>query len=280
MELTAGIGLKPQHFDDALQSRHEGLWFEVHPENYYMDGGPRLDGLLEIAARHPISLHGVSLSLAADAPPDPRQLQRLVDLAARVRPALLSEHLAWSAWRGHYQPDLLPFPRTDDALQRIVDNVCRVQDALGRRIAIENPSHYLPFEEHRWDEIDFLAALAERSGCGLLLDINNVQVSAHNLGFDARQWLARFPLESVMEIHLAGNEADQGGTGLLIDSHGAPIDETVWSLYETLIARAGPRPTLIERDDDIPPFAELLRERERAQRILEDAQQRLPRRAA
>lgn len=280
MELTAGIGLKPQHFADALQSRHAGLWFEVHPENYYMDGGPRLDGLLEIAARHPISLHGVSLSLAADAPPDPHQLQRLVDLAARVRPALVSEHLAWSAWRGIYQPDLLPFPRTDAALQRIVDNVRRVQDALGRRIAIENPSHYLPFEEHRWDEIDFLAALADRSGCGLLLDINNVQVSAHNLGFDAQQWLARFPVEAVMEIHLAGNEADQGGTGLLIDSHGAPIDETVWSLYETLIARAGPRPTLIERDDDIPPFTELLRERDRAQDIIEGAQQRLPRRAA
>lgn len=271
MEITAGIGLKPEHFADALQARQQGLWFEVHPENYYMDGGPRLDGLLQIAAQHPISLHGVSLSLAADVAPDPRQLQRLVDLAARVRPALVSEHLAWSTWRGQYQPDLLPFPRTDAALDRIVDNVSRMQDALGRRIAIENPSHYVPFEEHRWDEIDFLATLAERSGCGLLLDVNNVQVSAHNLGFDARQWLARFPVEAIMEIHLAGNETDQGGTGLLIDSHGAPIDEEVWSLYEGLIARAGPRPTLIERDDDVPPLADLLQERNRAQGILEDA---------
>jgi len=280
MELTAGIGLKPQHFADALQARHKGLWFEVHPENYYMDGGPRLDGLLEIAAHRPVSLHGVSLSLAADAPPDPRQLQRLVKLAARVRPALLSEHLAWSAWRGQYQPDLLPFPRTDAALDRIVDNVCRVQDALGQRIAIENPSHYLPLDEHRWDEIDFLAALVARSGCGLLLDINNVQVSAHNLGFDPCQWLARFPVEAIMEIHLAGNETDHGGSGLLIDSHGAPIDEAVWSLYALLIARAGPRPTLIERDDDVPSLAELLLERDRAQRLLEDARRQPSRRAA
>lgn len=280
MELTAGIGLKPEHFADALQARHPGLWFEVHPENYYMAGGPRLDGLLAIAERHPVSLHGVSLSLAADAPPDPSQLRRLVDLAARVRPALVSEHLAWSAWRGHYQPDLLPFPRTDAALDRIVDNVSRVQDALGRRIAVENPSHYVRFDEQRWDEIDFLAALAERSGCGLLLDINNVQVSAHNLGFDPLAWLARFPVEAIMEIHLAGNEVDPGGTGLLIDSHGAAIDEDVWTLYAALIARSGARPSLIERDDDVPPLSVLLQERERAQQILERTATPLSRRAA
>ncbi|SDJ38121.1 hypothetical protein SAMN05216189_101635 [Pseudomonas delhiensis] len=263
----AGLGLKAEHYAQALDCGAEGLWFEVHPENY-MVGGPRLAWLERIAERHPLSLHGVSLSLAADAPPDTAHLQRLRALAERVRPVLVSEHLAWSAWRGHYHPDLLPFPRSDEALARIADNIQRTQDALGRRIAVENPSHYLHLDGHERDEIDFLAELARRTGCGLLLDVSNVHVSAHNLGFDAGAYLDRFPAEAVVEIHLAGHSRDDGGE-LLVDSHDAPIADAVWTLYQRLVRRIGPRPTLIERDGQIPAFDILLAERERAQAILD-----------
>ncbi|MEL7937137.1 DUF692 domain-containing protein [Pseudomonas delhiensis] len=269
----AGLGLKAEHYAQALGCGAEGLWFEVHPENY-MVGGPRLAWLERIAERHPLSLHGVSLSLAADAPPDTAHLQRLRALAERVRPVLVSEHLAWSAWRGHYHPDLLPFPRSDGALARIADNIQRTQDALGRRIAVENPSHYLHLVGHERDEIDFLAELARRTGCGLLLDVSNVHVSAHNLGFDAGAYLDRFPAEAVVEIHLAGHSRDDGGE-LLVDSHDAPVADVVWTLYQRLVRRIGPRPTLIERDGHIPAFDTLLAERERAQAIL-DLQRRAP----
>jgi uncharacterized protein (UPF0276 family) len=172
--LTAGIGLKPQHYDAALACSADGLWFEVHPENYMIDGGPRLAWLEAIRAHRAISLHGVALSLAADAEPDAAHLKQLADLVRRIEPALVSEHLAWSAWRGAYHPDLLPFPRTDEALDRIAANIQRMQDVLQRRIAIENPSHYLKMTGHAWGEIEFLAELARRTGCGLLLDVNNV----------------------------------------------------------------------------------------------------------
>jgi len=262
----AGLGLKAEHYAQALSCDARGLWFEVHPENY-MVGGPRLDWLERIAERHPLSLHGVSLSLAADAAPDEAHLLHLRGLVERVQPVLISEHLAWSAWRGQYLPDLLPFPRSHAALARITENIQRTQQALGRRIAIENPSHYLHLDGHDWDEIDFLTELALRTGCGLLLDINNVHVSAHNLGFDARRYLDRFPAAAILEIHLAGHSHDESGA-LLIDSHDAPIDESVWALYQHLIQRIGPRPTLIERDDHIPAFDDLLAERDVAQAIL------------
>ncbi len=267
--LTAGLGLKPPHFDEALACPAAGLWFEVHPENYLVEGGPRLRWLAAIRARHPISLHGVGLSLAADAAPDRLHLRRLRGLADRVDPVLVSEHLAWSTWRGTYHPDLLPFPRTDEALARIVDNVDATQNSLGRRIAIENPSHYLRLAGHEWDEIPFLDELVRRSGCGLLLDVNNVHVSANNLGFDAAAYVDAFPGAAVMEIHLAGHSRDPSlGDTLLVDSHDAPVSEAVWALYDRLVARIGPRPTLIERDDRLPSFGMLLAERERAQRAL------------
>lgn len=269
-EPGAGLGLKAEHYAQALDCDAEGLWFEVHPENY-MVGGPRLAWLERIGERHPLSLHGVSLSLAADAPPDAAHLQRLRALTERVQPMLISEHLAWSTWRGQYLPDLLPFPRSHAALARIAENIQRTQDALGRRIAIENPSHYLRLAGHDWDEIDFLAELALRTGCGLLLDVNNVHVSAHNLGFDAAHYLDRFPAAAILEIHLAGHSHDEAGE-LLIDSHDAAIAEPVWALYQRLIQRIGPRPTLIERDDHIPAFGELLDERDVAQAILNLAQ--------
>ena len=265
--LGAGLGLKAEHYAQALAQRADGLWFEVHPENY-MVGGPRLAWLTHIAEQHPLSLHGVALSLAADAEPDAAHLGRLRALIDQVRPALVSEHLAWSTWRGQYHPDLLPFPRSSEALGRIADNIQRSQEALGRRLSIENPSHYLQLQGHDWDEIDFLAELVRRTGCGLLLDVNNVHVSAHNLGFDATDYLQRFPAHAVTEVHLAGYSHDDQGS-LLIDSHDASIAEPVWALYQGLIERIGPRPTLIERDGNLPPFDELLAERDRAQAMLE-----------
>lgn len=262
MKLSAGLGLKPQHYDAALEAPSDGLWFEVHPENYMVAGGPRLGWLQRIRASHPVSLHGVSLSLAGDAPPDAQHLQRLAALVRRIEPALVSEHLAWSRHQGAFFPDLLPFPRTGEALHRIAANIAQTQDALGRRIAIENPSHYLRIEGHEWDEIEFLSELARRTGCGLLLDVNNVHVSAHNLGFDAPGYLERFPAAQVMEIHLAGHSRDPLlGDQLLIDSHDAPVAPEVWALYHALIARIGPRPTLIERDAQLPSFDELMAER-------------------
>ena len=267
--LTAGLGLKPQHYDAALACPADGLWFEVHPENYMVDGGPRLKWLDAIRARHAISLHGVALSLAADAEPDATHLARLAALAQRIEPQLISEHLAWSTWRGAYHPDLLPFPRTHEALTRIADNISRTQDALQRRIAIENPSHYLKIDGHDWNEIDFLTELTRRAGCGLLLDVNNVYVSARNLAFSSEDYLDQFPANAVMEIHLAGHTRDpQLGEALLVDSHDAPIAPPVWALYERLIARIGARPTLIERDDNVPAFEVLLAEREHAAALL------------
>lgn len=267
--LSAGLSLKPEHYAEAHAASADGLWFEVHPENYMVDGGPRLAWLAAIAERHPVSLHGVALSLAADAPPDEGHLRRLKALVERVQPALVSEHLAWSAWGGAYHPDLLPFPRTRAALDRIAGNIGRTQDVLGRAIAVENPTHYVVIDGHEFEERDFLRELARRTGCGLLLDVNNVFLSANNLGFSAETYLDGFPAELVREIHLAGHEADPKlGGALLIDSHNTPVSDPVWALYGRLIGRIGPRPTLIERDDDLPPFAELMAERDRAHSML------------
>lgn len=266
---SAGLSLKPQHFAEALAAPADGLWFEVHPENYLVDGGPRLAWLEAIRARHPLALHGVALSLAADEEPDRVHLARLDELVRRFEPMLVSEHLAWSIWRGAYHPDLLPFPRTDEALARIADNISRTQERLRRRIAIENPAHYLRLESHAWDEIDFLTELVRRTGCGLLLDVNNVYVGASNLGYSAEAYVDAFPGDAVLEIHLAGHSLDPIlGGALLIDSHDAPIAPQVWELYARLIARIGPRPTLIERDGNIPDFDALLAERTAAAAVL------------
>ena len=268
-ELTAGLGLKPQHFDDAHACHAAGLWFEVHPENYMVAGGPRLAWLDALRERHPLSLHGVAMSLAADTTPDAAHLERFAALVDRVQPALVSEHLAWSTWGGVYRPDLLPVPRTRQALQRIVGNIAIVQDRLRRPIALENPSHYLTFDEHEFDELDFLVEIARRSGCTLLLDVNNVYVSANNLGYSSEAVIDAVPADLVTEIHLAGHSVDPSlGARLLIDSHDSPVAPQVWSLYERLIARIGARPTLIERDEHVPSFAELLAERAQAQAVL------------
>jgi len=266
---TAGLGLKPQHYGDAVACRAAGRWFEVHPENYMAQGGPRLAWLEAVRREAPVSLHGVGLSLAADGPPDPRHLAALKRLVDRFQPFAVSEHLAWSARGGLYPPDLLPFPRTRAMLDQVAANVSRMQDALGRLVLVENPALYMPLAGHEMDEPAFLADLVRRTGCGLLVDVNNIHVSACNLGFSAEAYLDALPAGPIGEIHLAGHTPDPRlGERLLIDSHGAPVAETVWELYGRLIARIGPRPTLIERDADIPAFAELMAERERAHALL------------
>ena len=269
MRPAAGLGLKSQHYADALAATAPGLWFEVHPENYMSAGGPRLTALAAIRERHPLSLHGVGLSLAADADPVPEHLKALRILVDRFEPFVVSEHLAWSTHRGFHQPDLLPFPRTRAALARVAANVSRMQDALGRQVLVENPALYLPLTGHDLDETYFLSALVDKTGCGLLVDVNNVYVSARNLGYGARDYLDDLPAAAIGEIHVAGHgEDDRRGAALLIDTHGAPVAEPVWTLYRRLIERIGPRPTLIERDDNVPAFAELMTERDRAQAML------------
>jgi len=267
MTPAAGIGFKAEHFAEALVSPAADLWFEVHAENYMVAGGPRLAMLEAIRRDRPLSLHGVGMSLAGAADPDPDHLAALKRLVDRFEPALVSEHLAWSRLDGRCFPDLLPVPRTNEVLTRLAANIGRVQDALGREVLIENPTHYLALRDHQWSETSFLAELARRSGCKLLIDVNNVAVGAHNLGFDAAAWLEAIPANLVGEIHLAGHALDGEGT-LLIDSHDAPVSDDVWKLYEAFVERIGPTPTLIERDGNIPPFAELMAERERAQAVL------------
>ena len=267
MTPAAGIGFKPEHLSEALAAPAAELWFEVHAENYMVAGGPRLAMLERLRRERPLSLHGVGMSLAGAAPPDPDHLAALKRLVSRFEPELVSEHLAWSRLDGRCFPDLLPVPRTNEVLTRCAANIGRVQDALGRQILIENPAHYLALRDHSWSETSFLAELARRSGCGLLIDVNNVVVGAHNLDFDAAAWLEAIPGDYVGEIHLAGHSVDAQGT-LLIDSHDEPVSEQVWDLYGQLIERIGTRPTLIERDGNLPLFAELMSERDRAQRML------------
>jgi uncharacterized protein len=269
MTLTAGLGFKPEHIEQALACPAAGLWFEVHAENYMVAGGPRREMLQALRERHPLSIHGVGLSLASATDPDPAALAALREVVERFRPFVVSEHLAWSSWDGAHFPDLLPFPRNDESLQRLARNVDITQQALGRRILVENPSSYLPLD-HEISEAEFLAELVRRTGCGLLVDVNNAYVSAHNLGGDAAAYLAALPAEAIGEIHLAGHSPDAGlpDSGLLIDTHAAPVSEAVWDLYAGLVARIGARPTLIERDDNIPGFEELLAERNRAAAVL------------
>lgn len=266
---TVGLGLKPLHYEDALACPSAGLWFEVHAENYMVEGGPRLAWLEAIRRDKPLSLHGVGLSLAADAPPDVRHLARLRALADRFEPFLMSEHLAWSQRGDVYHPDLLPFPRTQRILDRVADNIGCAQDVLGRALLIENPSLYLPLAGHEMSEPEFLNRLVSRTGCGLLLDINNVYVSANNVGGSATAYMDALSSDAIGEIHLAGHAPDpEWGEALLIDTHAADVSEAVWGLYARTIRRIGARPTLIERDGDIPAFAALMAERDRAADVL------------
>lgn len=267
MTPSAGLSFKPIHFEQAMTCPAEGLWFEVHAENYMVGGGPRLAMLEELRQRFPLSFHGVGLSLAGAEEPDRGHLARFKMLIDRYEPFLVSEHLAWSRHGETSFPDLLPFPRTDEALEIVARNIDITQEALGRQILIENPSLYLQLEGHQWPESLFLAELVKRTGCGLLIDVNNVFVSASNLGFNPISYLDALPRGVIGEIHLAGHTPDPLlGEALLVDSHDAPIAEEVWRLYGWLLALCGKdrQPTLIERDDNLPEFDMLLAERERA----------------
>ena len=263
MTPTAGVGFKAQHFAEAAASAAEGLWFEIHAENYMVEGGPRLAMLEALRAERPLSIHGVGLSLASPDLPDAAQLAAFERLVDRFDPFLVSEHLAWSRFDGHCLPDLLPFPRNREALAAVCRNVNHVQDTLGRRILVENPSHYLALAGHEWSEGEFLAEIVRRTGCGLLLDLNNLHVSARNIGIYPERYLAELPAGAVGEIHLAGAMED-ARLDLLIDNHGGPVADPVWQMFETFIGRHGPRPTLIEWDRDVPDFTTLEEERNKA----------------
>lgn len=268
---TAGIGLKPEHFRPVLEASAHGLWVEVHPENYMADGGPRLNWLEAIRKDKPVSFHGVGMSLGGAEPLDKDHLRRWQVLVDRFDPVRVSEHLAWSAHAGTYFNDLLPTPMTRAALDYFCDHVDEMQDALGRQLLVENPSRYLPMHDDI-PETEFLKEAVRRTGCGLLLDVNNVHVSAHNLGFDARDYLDQLPAEAIGEIHLAGHEVDAAlGGELLVDTHGAPVTDEVWSLFRHLVGRIGARPTLIERDSNLPAFEVLMAERAAAQAVLAES---------
>jgi len=265
---TAGVAFKPQHFDEAMAAPAAGLWFEVHAENYMVAGGPRLAMLEALRAARPLSLHGVGLSLGGVEPPDRDHLAALGRLVDRFDPFLVSEHLAWSRIGTRCLPDLLPVPRTGEALACVTRNIDVVQQALGRQILIENPAHYFPVDA-LWSEPEFLREIVWKTGCGLLIDVNNVAVAANNLGYHAGRYLAELPHDAIGEIHIAGHAPDPvHGAGLLIDSHDSPVSESVWALLENLLGHTGPRPVLLERDGDVPPFADLMAERDRAAAIL------------
>lgn len=266
----AGVGLKAQHYDVVLAERPDLGWFEVHAENYMVAGGPAHHYLTAVRRDWPLSLHGVGLSIGGADPLDAEHLARLKALVERYQPGLVSEHLAWSSHGGAFLNDLLPLPYTRETLARVGEHVDQMQSALGRRILLENPSTYVAFEHGEMDEIAFLTEIARRSGCGLLLDVNNVAVSAANNGFDAEAYLDAFPLGLVGEIHLAGHarDRDESGAPLLIDAHDRAVDDHVWRLYARVIARGGLKPTLIEWDNNVPAWPALYAEALVAERIM------------
>jgi uncharacterized protein (UPF0276 family) len=270
LPLAAGIGFKAQHFDGVMQAPGPIGWLEVHAENYMGAGGRPLAQLRALAERFPISVHGVGLSIGGDRALDRDHLSRLRHLCDWLTPASFSEHLAWSTHDTGFLNDLLPLPYTEATLTRVAAHIDQVQTALGRRMLLENPSTYLAFDETEMEEVAFLAELARRTGCGLLLDVNNVFVSATNQGYDPRAYIDAFPLDAVGEIHLGGHDEDEDEHGhpLLIDSHGREVVDPVWALYAHTIHRGGPRPTLIEWDTDVPPLPDLIAEAARATAIL------------
>jgi uncharacterized protein (UPF0276 family) len=266
-----GTGYKPQHFAAILQDAGAVGWLEIHAENYMGAGGRPLAQLRHLAERFPISVHGVGLSIGGEGPLDPEHLQRLKHLVGWLNPASFSEHLAWSTHDGAYLNDLLPLPYTPATLARVCDHIDHVQDVLGRRMLLENPSTYVAFTETAMEEVEFLTQIARRTGCGLLLDVNNVYVSGTNQNYAPEAYLDAFPLHLVGEIHLGGHDEDRDdhGNRLLIDSHGAMVVDPVWALYARVIARGGPRPTLIEWDNDVPDWPVLQAEAARAARLLQ-----------
>jgi uncharacterized protein (UPF0276 family) len=269
----AGFGLKPEHYSDVLAAAERGAppaWAEVHPQNYFGAGGPPHRWLTAIAAHMPLSFHSVGLSLGSAAGVDAAELDALAMLCGRYDPAMVSDHLSWSNGPDEKFPDLLPIPYSHAALDHFAAEVVRVQDRLRRTILVENPSRYLAYAGDDWGEVDFLHELCRRAGCGLLLDVNNVEVSAFNLGLDPAPWLAAFDPHLVGEVHVAGHarkDDDMGGT-IAIDDHGSPVRQSCWDLLAAFLVRAGPKPVLVEWDSDVPAWSVLMGEVARADALL------------
>ncbi|WP_127115263.1 MNIO family bufferin maturase [Shimia sediminis] len=261
-----GVGYKPQHFQNIMDDAGVVGWLEIHAENYMGAGGRPLAQLRHLAERFPVSVHGVGLSIGGEGALDAEHLKRLKHLVDWLNPTVFSEHLAWSSHENAFLNDLLPLPYTNDTLTRVADHIDQLQEVIGRQMMLENPSSYLAFAESTWAEPDFLREVARRTGCGLLLDVNNVFVSATNLTYDPRDYIAAYPLDLVGEIHLGGHDedTDDHGAPLLIDSHGKPVVDPVWALLDHTLALSGPRPILIEWDNDVPDWPELESEAARA----------------
>ena len=266
----AGVGLKAQHYRAIIDEKPDIGFFEVHAENYMCAGGPPHRYLSAIRERYPLSLHGVGLSIGAAQPLDRNHLARLKALIERYDPGLFSEHLAWSTHDGVFLNDLLPVPYTAETLARVCKHIDQVQEALGRQMLLENPSTYVAYAESDYAETDFIAEVARRAGCGLLLDVNNVYVASTNQRWDPVGYIEAFPLDRVQEIHLAGHarRADERGRPLLIDAHDRPVEEIVWDLFAHAIALTGPVPTLIEWDAEVPAWPILAAEAERAETMM------------
>ncbi|MFJ4251533.1 DUF692 domain-containing protein [Pseudomonas sp. NPDC089741] len=272
----AGLGLKSEHFAQVLGSSPDLGFFEVHAENYMVDGGPFHHFLGLIRQQYPLSLHGVGLSIGAEGPLDKDHLKRLAELIRRYQPQSFSEHLAWSSHGPVFLNDLLPLAYDAPTLNRVCEHIVQVQDSLKRPMLLENPATYLAFQRSTIDEPEFIAEVVRRTGCGLLLDVNNVYVSCINHQRDPLAYLDALPLHRVGEIHLAGfaEDSDSPGERLLIDDHGAPIDQAVWDLYRQVLKRIGPVATLIERDNQVPAFDVLLAEAQQADHLLLQARGR------
>ncbi len=267
-----GLGLKPEHFRSILETRPELGFFEVHAENYMVEGGPLHHYLAQIRSHYPLSLHGVGLSIGGECGLDVAHLDRLAALIDRYAPESFSEHLAWSSHGGVFLDDLLPLPYNRDCLNRVCAHVDQVQTRLGRRMLLENPATYVEFAASTFTEAEFIGEVVARTGCGLLLDVNNAYVSCVNHGRDPWAFIEALPLAAVGQIHLAGfaRDTDAVGDSLLIDTHGAPVAQAVWDLYRRVLGRVGPTPTLIERDNDIPPLPVLLAEARCAEGMLQE----------
>jgi len=265
-----GVGYKPQHMNNILADSGTVRWLEIHAENYMGDGGPQLAQLRHLRERFPISCHGVGLSIGGETRLDPDHLARLKHLTKWLQPALFSEHLAWSSHDTGFMNDLLPLPYNTASVTHVANHIDELQAAIGRQMLLENPSLYVAFTESTMDEIGFLSEVQKRTGCGLLLDVNNVFVSATNQNYSPEAYIDAFPVEYIGEVHLGGHDeqADDHGAPLLIDSHDAAVVDPVWALYARLIGRSGPRPTLIEWDNDIPEWDVLAAEAARAQSVL------------
>lgn len=268
--LRAGVGLKAEHYRTILDTKPDIGFFEVHAENYMGAGGPPHRYLSAINELYPLSLHGVGLSIGGKRPLDKQHLGRLKELLLRYQPFLFSEHLAWSTHDAGFFHDLLPLPYTKDTLECVADHIDQVQTTLGRQVLLENPSTYLAFSESTYSEPDFIAEVVRRTRCGLLLDVNNVFIASTNQQSDFFDYISKYPLAHVQEIHLAGYTGDTGDHGetLLIDTHDAPTSEPVWNLFRHVVRRTGPIPTLIEWDAAVPEFSLLQAEAQRAQSIL------------